>query len=53
MQTVRILGHPVHRVLIAFPIGLLATAALFGHYSISRRETRSGQQHPSTWSGPE
>src|SRR5438045_1719011 len=29
MRTVRILGHPVHRMLIAFPMGLLATAAIF------------------------
>jgi uncharacterized membrane protein len=29
MKTVRILGHPVHRMLIAFPVGLFATAALF------------------------
>ena len=29
MKTVRILGHPVHRMLIAFPMGLLATAAIF------------------------
>jgi len=29
MRTVRILGHPVHRILVAFPVGLLMTAALF------------------------
>lgn len=29
MKTVRILGHPIHRMLIAFPMGLLATAAIF------------------------
>ena len=29
MRTVRILGHPVHMMLVAFPLGLLATAAIF------------------------
>jgi uncharacterized membrane protein len=29
MQTVKLFGHPIHQMLIAFPMGLLATAAIF------------------------
>jgi uncharacterized membrane protein len=29
MKTVRLLGHPIHQMLIVFPLGLLATAAIF------------------------
>lgn len=29
MRTVRLFGHPVHQMLIVFPLGLLATAAIF------------------------
>src|SRR5579871_2286762 len=28
-KTVKFLGHPVHQQLIAFPVGLLLTAAIF------------------------
>jgi uncharacterized membrane protein len=39
MRTVRLLGHPIHQMLIVFPLGLLATAAIFDIIYLSTGNT--------------
>jgi uncharacterized membrane protein len=41
MKTIRILGHPVHRMLIAFPMGLLGTAAIFKKFGVRLLEPQT------------
>jgi uncharacterized membrane protein len=39
----KLLGHPVHPMLIVFPLGLLATAVIFDIIGLATRD--------GTWSG--
>ena len=42
------LGHPVHQMLIAFPLGLLASAVIFGNLGLitdNSRARRVGMIH--------
>ena len=52
--TVRVLGHSLHQSLVAFPVGLLATAvivdliALFGRYPTAIPADRALRDEPPT-----
>jgi uncharacterized membrane protein len=38
----KLLGHPIHPILIAFPLGLLVTAVIFDVVQLASGVTESG-----------
>ena len=42
----KLLGHPIHQMLIVFPLGLLGSSIIFD-ILISAREVRGGGTSPS------